>query len=197
MQKISNVNNEGLPSSKSLIKATAFALVAAIILLFTAILPAEYGIDPTGIGERIGLTVLNTASAIEEDEVAVTPDTGSLSTGLNPVWKSDMQYRADSLTVTLLPNQGSELKSKMKVGENFSFNWEVQGGVVNFDMHGEKINDGDRFTSYWLGRNASSSKGSFSAPFDGTHGWYWKNKGTDPVTIHLTVSGFYDAFYMP
>lgn len=197
MQKISNVNNEGLPSSKSLIKATAFALVAAIILLFTVILPAEYGIDPTGIGKRIGLTVLNTAGAIEAGEVAVTPDTGRLSTGLNPVWKSDMQYRADSLTVTLLPNQGSELKSKMKAGENFSFNWEVEGGVVNFDMHGEKINDGDRFTSYWLGRNASSSKGAFSAPFDGTHGWYWKNKGTEPVTIHLTVSGFYDAFYMP
>ena len=199
MHDISNLNNEELPSSKSLIKASAFAFIAGCTLLITAILPAEYGIDPTGLGEKLGLTVLNTENATEiiKDEVSVTPNTASLSTGLNPVWKSDMKYRSDTLTVTLLPNQGSEIKSKMKAGENFSFSWEVEGGVVNFDMHGEKINDGDKFTSYWLGRDESQSSGSFSAPFDGTHGWYWKNNGAEPVTIHLTASGFYDAFYMP
>lgn len=45
-----------LPSSRRLLHSTAIALVVAIGLLTTAVLPAEYGIDPTGIGKTLGLT---------------------------------------------------------------------------------------------------------------------------------------------
>jgi hypothetical protein len=31
------------------------------------------------------------------------------------------------------------------------------------------------------------------APFDGTHGWYWRNRGEATVTIVLQTSGFYDG----
>ncbi len=44
-----------LPSSKRLIKSTILAAVTAGILLVTIVMPAEYGIDPTGIGHLIGL----------------------------------------------------------------------------------------------------------------------------------------------
>ena len=47
------------PSSKSLIRATLISVVAAIIILLVAILPAEYGVDPTGLGGAMGLTELN------------------------------------------------------------------------------------------------------------------------------------------
>ena len=45
-----------LPTTRQLIRSTAIALVAATVILITAILPAEYGIDPTGIGRVFGLT---------------------------------------------------------------------------------------------------------------------------------------------
>ena len=45
-----------LPSSKKLLKSTILAAATAAVLLVTVVMPAEYGIDPTGIGNVIGLT---------------------------------------------------------------------------------------------------------------------------------------------
>ena len=64
---------------------------------------------------------------------------------------------------------------------------------MNFDMHGERFNDGDNFTSYWQGRDQPSASGAFEAPFDGTHGWYWENRGETAVTVVLDTSGFYSG----
>jgi hypothetical protein len=44
-----------LPSSRQLLKSTAIAGCVAAVLLVTAVLPAEHGIDPTGIGQLLGL----------------------------------------------------------------------------------------------------------------------------------------------
>ena len=43
------------PSKKKIAKATAVALAAAAVLLLTAVLPAEYGIDPFGTGKLLRL----------------------------------------------------------------------------------------------------------------------------------------------
>jgi len=195
MKNISELNTEGLPSTKSLIKGTLIALVIGISLLVTTILPAEYAIDPTGIGEKMGLTVLGSPES-SGTESASTPS-NLLGAALSPVWRSEKAYRTDSTQVILQPGQGAEIKSKMKPGDNFIFSWNVEGGVVSFDMHGEPPNAGNEFTSYWVGRNQSSANGSFGAPFEGTHGWYWENSGSTPVTVHLTMSGFYDGIYRP
>ncbi|MEK5764296.1 transmembrane anchor protein, partial [Acinetobacter junii] len=45
-----------LPSSKKLIKSTVIAAVSAIVVLVTWVMPAEYAIDPTGVGKVLGLT---------------------------------------------------------------------------------------------------------------------------------------------
>jgi len=195
MKDISELNTEGLPSSQTLIKATLIAFVVAILLLVTTILPAEYAIDPTGMGEKMGLTMLSSAEA-KEAENSGKPSS-LLDTSLGPVWKNETAYRTDTTQLTLQPGQGAEIKSKMKSGDNFVFSWKIDGGVVSFDMHGEPPNAGNEFTSYWVGRNQSTASGSFDAPFEGTHGWYWKNSGPTPVTVHLTLSGFYDGIYRP
>jgi hypothetical protein len=44
------------PSLASLRRASLVAVVIAAVLVVTAVLPAEYGVDPTGIGRRLGLT---------------------------------------------------------------------------------------------------------------------------------------------
>ena len=41
------------PSKKAIAKATAIALIVAVVILFTAVLPAEYGIDPLGTGKTL------------------------------------------------------------------------------------------------------------------------------------------------
>ncbi|MEM9684266.1 MAG: hypothetical protein AAF942_13430, partial [Pseudomonadota bacterium] len=45
-----------LPSSAQLLRSTLIAIVAAAAILVTTVLPAEYGIDPTGVGRLLGLT---------------------------------------------------------------------------------------------------------------------------------------------
>jgi hypothetical protein len=44
------------PSPRKLLRSTLIALAVALLLLVTAVLPAEYGIDPTGVGRVLGLT---------------------------------------------------------------------------------------------------------------------------------------------
>lgn len=194
MQDISNMDREGLPSTKSLLKATGVAALIGLLVLITAILPAEYGIDPTGLGKTMGLTMLSQANAAEgtpEDTASSSDNLLALSTG--PVWKTQSTLSSDTTTVTLEPDEGLEVKATMNAGDRMVFNWVSEGGPVNFDMHGERFNDGDNFTSYWQGRNEPAAKGAFEAPFDGTHGWYWRNRGDETVTIVLQTSGFYDG----
>ena len=44
-----------LPSSSQLFKSTIIALAVAGALLLCVVIPAEYGKDPTGVGELLGL----------------------------------------------------------------------------------------------------------------------------------------------
>jgi hypothetical protein len=44
-----------LPTSAQLIRSTLIAAGIAAALLVTVVLPAEYGIDPTGAGRALGL----------------------------------------------------------------------------------------------------------------------------------------------
>ncbi len=195
MHDITSRNPDGLPSTPSLIKATVGALLAALLILVTTMLPAEFGIDPTGMGKLMGLTAMNQVQA-EENRVVDLPEK-TADTAAGPVQKSATAPRSDTVTFTLPPRQGVEIKSGMQPGDNFVFSWKTDGAGVSFDMHGEPPNAGNTFTSYWLGENQSEANGSFTAPFAGTHGWYWENKTDAPVTITLSTHGFYSGLYMP
>jgi len=194
MQDISDMDREGLPSTKSLFKATGVAALIGLLVLITTILPAEYGIDPTGLGHKMGLTVLSQANVTEpKSPEAASSSDNLLSLSAGPVWKTQNTLSSDTTTVTLEPDEGLEVKATMNAGDRMVFNWASEGGPVNFDRHGELFNDGDNFTSYWQGRNEPAANGAFEAPFDGTHGWYWRNRGDETVTIVLQTSGFYDS----
>mgnify|MGYP000669088698 CR=1 FL=1 len=55
MLNVKNPTSEELPSKKQLFKSLILGLITALIIFLTIILPAEYAIDPTGIGKKIGL----------------------------------------------------------------------------------------------------------------------------------------------
>lgn len=193
LHDIGDLDPDGLPSNESLVKASLFAVAIAGALLVTAILPAEYGIDPTGVGEALGLTALH---SVDADPVVGALDEAPAAR--SPVLKSDIPYRSDEIKVPLAPHQGAEIKAVMEKGQSFIFHWEADGGPVYFDMHGDPPNARENeFTSYWIGDSQASASGNFEAPFKGAHGWYWENRGEKPITIRLKTSGFYDSLYMP
>ncbi len=195
-----------LPTLVQLWKATGIAIVIALAILIAAVLPAEYGIDPTGIGGKLGLgklasASLDTPSARTAAGAAPTQETPTVVAPLAPiqaVLQRKLPFRSNEMALTLKPGEGAEIKAAMRTGDHFVFSWDVENGKVNFDMHGEPPNAGnDDFTSYWKGREHSEGHGIFTAPFDGTHGWFWRNRGSAPVTVRVKVSGFYEKLYRP
>ena len=173
-----------LPSVPQLARAIGAAVVAAALILTIAVLPAEYGIDPTGIGQAIGL-LRPPASAVDMS-IPVTPEAAATVT------KSEVAYRSDEMTLRLKPGEGAEIKATMARGGSYVFSWTVEGGTVEFDMHGEHTDGSGGEASYAKGEQASSLHGTFHAPFDGRHGWFWQNLTWEPVTVTLKTSGYYE-----
>lgn len=200
-----------LPSTRRLLKATAVALISATIILITIVLPAEYRIDPTGIGARLGLDKLHgsvraaefaaaqTAPPIGErasEEEVFAPLPGQ-SFDRKALSHREMPIRHDTMSLTLPPGEGAEIKAIMTAGDSFLFHWKASSDVA-VDMHGEHtVRVNDEYTSYLMARSKHEASGLFTAPFDGRHGWYWLNLGTAPVTIQVEVTGAQQKLFRP
>ncbi|KPF90667.1 hypothetical protein IP81_14590 [Novosphingobium sp. AAP83] len=180
-------------------KATGGALLAAAAIVVLCVLPAEYGIDPTGVGRLTGIDGMGVRKA--EVALPATSQNAALASMAMPnkttiVRNGDL--RNDEMTLTLAPHSGQEVKAHMKAGDSYVFDWSSQGGPVKADMHGEKLNAAEgEFTSYWEEKVMTGGKGNFTAPFDGTHGWYFRNKGETPVTVTVRTTGFYKDLFLP
>jgi hypothetical protein len=163
--------------------AAGFALLVAGALLLTVVLPAEYGLDPFGTGERLGLMALAEATAAPAPTVI---SSGSAKT-VNP---RPGVYKVDSRQFQLQPREGMEFKYHIERGGGLLYTWTATGSV-DFEFHGEP--DGAKpgtYESYELSAGDRGA-GSFTAPFTGIHGWYWENKSASPVQVTLTSAGFY------
>ncbi|OYW91711.1 MAG: transmembrane anchor protein [Pseudomonadales bacterium 32-61-5] len=191
-----------LPSSRQLLRSTIIALIAATVLLITVVLPAEYAIDPTGVGRVLGLTEMgeikgqlaeeaaadaarDAALAAEQSALATAPATAAVTSPAQPV--EDATWR-DEMRVVLQPGQGAEVKLSMKTGEQAQFSWVAEGGVVNFDTHGD---GGGQSISYEKGRAVPADDGVLEAAFDGSHGWFWRNRDSADVTVIIRTRGQY------
>jgi hypothetical protein len=169
-----------LPSSAHLVKSTVVALFAAAGILVTVVLPAEYGIDVTGVGRVLGLTEMGEA----KQQAALEAAGGHApAMALAPV-------RSDETVFTLQPSEGVEYKLALPKASQVQYSWSVDGGVVNYNMHGTPAIRG-REKTYKANRDVANDAGLLTAGFDGVHGWYFRNRGAQPVTITLQTSGPY------
>jgi len=199
---------EDLPTSKQLLRSTAIAIAVACALLIFAVMPAEYGIDPTGVGKLLGLTemgdikvALEMEAEQEESSPPVQQELPSKEAvkavevvAAAPVKSSipaEQTQPSDERRLVLQPGQAAEIKLEMKKGAVVRYEWIASGGKLNHDTHGDNPNGA--FTSYSKGRMVPGDKGELTAFFDGAHGWYWRNRDNNPVTVVLKTSGDYQA----
>lgn len=186
-------------SPRTLGRASLAALAAGAAILVLFVLPAEYAIDPTGSGKALGLTRMAAGDDAAED-APVSPAAASAPAIAVPAQTQAniaraTPFRTDEKTVTLEPGKGIEVKARMKAGDSFNFRW-TSTGPVRADMHGEPVGGKeDEFTDYWKQKDIASSQGSFTAPFAGTHGWYWKNREDKPITVTVRLDGFYESVF--
>jgi hypothetical protein len=180
------------PSGGAILKATVIALAVALVILFTAVLPAEYGIDPLRTGKVLGLIGLSKANDGNTAGRATPVQTGIYTA-------QSGTYKVDSEDLILTPGEGVEIKYHMQKGAAMVYAWKADG-KVQFEFHGEPDQKPrpDYFESYELDNKVGQdhSYGSFTAPTTGIHGWFWENKGKKEVKIHLTTAGFFDSAKM-
>lgn len=195
--------NDAISTPKrELLRGTIIAAVVAAIVLTVAVLPAEYGIDPTGAGRAMGLTALRTPSptATATTPAAVAGSTVSApgeQRGLTISSKPAVAYRADEMEITLPAGKGLEVKTHLAKGATLIYAWKTKNAEkLNHDFHGDPMNAKENeFESFILEDQVSESRGTLIAPFTGVHGWYWKNKTAAPVTVVLKASGFYTDIF--
>jgi hypothetical protein len=194
------------PSARRLIRSVVIAIVAAAVVLALIVLPAEYGIDPTGIGGKLGLTALSgsgTRTIQIEDvtggnekyrDVAV-PDIGKPTPLPNPAVHQDEAAppQTRTLTITLQQDQETEMKLRMQKAKAVVYSWSVDRGQIYVDFHGHDPSLGnDVWVRYKEENAAKGDSGSLVAPFTGEHGWFWQNYNEFPVVITLAVTGYFD-----
>ena len=238
-----------------LIRSTLLAAGAAGAVLVLFWLPAEYGIDPTGVGRLTGLTEMGEikqqlaaeaeadARAAADTDVAaptepavaapeilarldridaqlaaisaaigtlppaepvpVAPATAEpapeeIATAPDPVEAAVAEATTaewrDEVSYTLAAGEGIEVKLAMEEGQTARYAWTANGGVVNFDMHGD--GSGQK-VSYEQGRAVPEQAGDLTAAFTGNHGWFWRNRSDAPVTVTLRTGGDYQELRVP
>ena len=201
-----------LPSTRKLVRSTVIALLTAIGLLMTVVMPSEYAVDPTGVGRALGLTQMGELKIILAQEAladAAPPQASAPAPAPAPapqavqsqpiaapvpppVSTTAPALKTNQMSVTLKPGEGTEIKLEVLKNKTVSYEWTAVGGPVNYDTHGEPYN-GEKgyFHSYNKGKQVKSDKGEFTAIFDGTHGWFWRNRSNTDVTIALKTTGDY------
>lgn len=213
-------SREELPSTAKLLRSTFIAAIVALILLVTVVMPAEYAIDPTGAGQFLGLTEMGEikeqlaeeaaadenaqmvavqspasqpapavaepiAEPAAEPEVAAQPEPAPVeetaSAPAEPQWQ-------DEVRVVLTPGEGTEFKLTMEEGAVARFSWVSEGGPINFDTHGD---GSGQSISYEKGRGVPEDEGELEAAFTGNHGWFFRNRNDQDITLVLRTGGDY------
>jgi hypothetical protein len=207
-----------LPSSAQLRRSTLIAAASAAALLVTVVLPAEYGIDPTRIGRVIGLTemgelkmqlaeeaeadrqmepVFEEQSGLLNDLLGLFVGTAHAQEAMDTEAPADAEATEaadawrDEISFTLAPGDTAEWKLVMDEGQIAEYVMTVDGGRVNFDLHGH---GGGQSITYEKGRGSTGAEGTIPAAFGGEHGWFWRNRDSQDATVTLQLRGEYAEF---
>jgi len=166
-------------SSSNLLKPTLIAAIIAAITLVLFILPAEYNIDPTGLGEKIGLTILANNATQSKTTIAAT--------------ESKDESRNDTVEVIVPAGRGIEYKFQLGTQQTMKYQWQTDGENLHLDLHGEPEGDTTGYFESYTIASAKEMSGQFTTPFTGVHGWYWRNDTKQDIKVTLTTSGTYQV----
>jgi hypothetical protein len=204
--------NQPILETKKIIIATIAALLFGSIIVVGAVMPAEYGIDPTGLGKLIGFDKLY--QPVEKNTVATLPGTATQSAikvlkleggGSEPeVLKPEeanypapeKQYveREDSVEINLKAFKGLEYKVEMLKYGKLKYEWITSSGIVYADCHGDVKQANPPKDIYYESYAIAYSNnmiGNVTVPYEGRHGWWFKNMTGQDITVKIKLKGQY------
>lgn len=204
------MSEQPIVEKKKIVKATLFALTLGSIILISAVLPAEYGIDPTGAGKLLGFSKLHTVAKpvaktptktkkrklIKLENAGSGPKIPRPEEAASPAPDTQFPEREDSIQVTVPANKGIEYKVDMLKYGTMTYEWSSEYTTLYFDFHGEvkqakKVKPEDVFFESYTIAYADNMVGTFLSPFEGKHGWYFRNKTNKDVIVTIRLKGQY------
>ena len=199
-------NNQLVVSKKQLFKSIVIAFLIGGIVFITAVLPVEYGKDPVGTGKLFGFSKLyikeNTNQLnfkkIELKDVGSPSNIIKPSEANNPAPEVQFDVIKDSITIKIPAKKGIEYKVKILKYGSIKYEWHTQNKEIVFlDFHGEveeKNPPKKVFYESYTVAYSNNMGGTFTAPFKGKHGWYFRNLSDKEITITLKLKGQYQLF---
>jgi hypothetical protein len=168
--------------------AAGAALLVAGLLLVTVVLPAEFAVDPLGVGAKLGLLELGQVGRQVE---ALNANAGQASQAALIV-PQEKSFNHETVDFTLEPHGSIEYKYRLDKGESLLFSWTATA-PVSYEFHAEPDGAPRGYAqSYEKASGRSNASGTLTAPFPGIHGWYWENPTDQRVTVTLSSAGFYN-----
>tara|TARA_R110001599_G_scaffold151792_1_gene336758 strand:+ start:35722 stop:36291 length:570 start_codon:yes stop_codon:yes gene_type:complete len=115
------------------------------------------------------------------------------SNGENGNKSSDavLSNQEDQVTIKVPANKGVEYKFHMKQYEKLTYEW-TSDAPLYFDFHGEPMDyETSKYFESFTKTTSDNVKGVMTTPFEGSHGWYWKNNSDKEVSVTLKTKGNY------
>jgi hypothetical protein len=181
---------QDIPSGRKLAMTTAVAIAVAAVILVTFVLPAEYGLDPLGTGDALGLTPLAGINPIIPEDETSAAGSKLVPTQQGPVGHYPAPYKTDTTTFVLGPYEYVEYKYRLEKDAAMLYSWSANGGLLH-DLHGDRDGAPANASESFDKEPRRQASGTFTAPFTGIHGWYWENPGGETITVSLASAGFY------
>ncbi|MCR5878722.1 hypothetical protein [Phenylobacterium sp. J367] len=181
-------------SRRQAIAATLGAAAVALAILVVAVIPAEFGRDPTGLGQATGLSRLWAPREVRMAAMGDVPLAREYPQG----------FRTDTIEIPLKAVSGDpadfqiEYKVRMRKDATLIYEWQVEGAQhsddLYFDFHGHTLAAQGREVTVATYRqaNGQAMRGALTAPFDGIQGWFFQSGSLTPVVVRLKLAGFYD-----
>ncbi len=134
-------------------------------------------------------------SDVEQEEFTIGDSTNVKSTSPNNDNKTTptTSNQENEVTVVVPANKGIEYKFYLKKYEKLTYEWTSEVPLY-FDFHGEPLDyETTKYFESFTQATSDKMKGTMTAPFEGSHGWYWKNTGTKDVSVTLKTKGNYNV----
>jgi len=205
-------NNQPNLNKGQLLKSLVIALIIGAIVLLTAVLPAEYGLDPLGAGKFFGFAKLYQGNKqtennetysrlnfkkIKMEKIGSPVSTPKPSEADNPPPETQYREREDTIKVVVPAETGIEYKFKSLKYGSTKYEWATDKGIVYIDFHGEVKQENPPknvfYESYTLAYS-NNMAGTLTAPFEGKHGWYFRNETSEDIIITIRLNGQYELF---
>ena len=205
-------NNQPNLNKRQLLKSLIIALIIGTTVLLTAVLPAEYGLDPLGTGELFGFSKLYQGNKQPEnnetysslnfkklkmEKIGSPPSVPKPSEADNPPPEVQYAEREDTIEVVVPAKKGIEYKFKSLKYGNIKYEWTTDKGIVYIDFHGEVKQENPPknvfYESYTLAYS-NNMAGTLTAPFEGKHGWYFRNETNKDIVVTIRLNGQYQLF---